>query len=220
MLLWEKRAFLKGASIIIGVDEVGRGPLAGPVVAAAFLFHPLPLKKFIPPSYKEKIDDSKKLSPMRRQAAFSEIVKKSLFGIAVKDHIFIDTKNIYRSTLAAMKDAVNNLIRDFCRLNNKKENDIKKDICILIDGKMNMDFPYKTFEIIKGDSKSFSIASASIIAKVTRDRMMEEYDKIYPLYGFRRHKGYGTRLHLEAIQQYGPCPIHRRSFAPLKAQTA
>jgi ribonuclease HII len=215
MLCWEEKAFLDGASIIIGVDEAGRGPLAGPVVAGAVILKPSPLRRFSMPVYKERIDDSKKLSPRLRKKAFNEISEKTIFGIGIKDHSFIDEKNIYQATLAAMRQAVRNLISDFCRFNNKKERDIRKHVCLLIDGKMNLGFSYKTIQIIKGDSKSLSIAAASIMAKVTRDRIMEDYDKKYPAYGFSRHKGYGTAFHLDAIKRFGACPIHRKSFAPI-----
>ncbi len=218
MLLWEKRAFLKGSSVIIGVDEAGRGPLAGPVVAAAVILEKTPLKRFGFPRYKERVDDSKKISSLQREKAFCEISEKSLFGIGLKNHSVIDKKNIHKATLLAMKEAVTELIKKYCLLNNKKEHQIRKKTCVLIDGKFGPGLPYKSSSILKGDSKSLSIAAASIIAKVTRDRIMEGYHKKYPLYGFSRHKGYGTRLHLEAIQKYGPCPIHRKSFAPLKAR--
>lgn len=217
MLLWERRAFLEGASIIIGLDEAGRGPLAGPVVAAACVLKILPLKRrFILPNYRERLDDSKKLSSSQRERAFSEISKKALFGIGLKHHDFIDRKNIKRATLVAMKHAVRGLIARYCSLHNIEEKGIRKQIHVLVDGNMHLELPYKIVQILKGDSKSLSIAAASIIAKVTRDRIMASYDKKYPRYGFSKHKGYGTRLHFEMIQKYGPCPIHRRSFEPIK----
>jgi ribonuclease HII len=216
MLLWEKRAFLKGASIIIGLDEAGRGPLAGPVVAAAVTLRPSPLKKFILPRYKERLDDSKKMRPVERERSFREISKRSLFGVGLKGHGFIDRKNIRIATAQAMQQALIRLVAEYCRLNNKRERDIKKDIYVLVDGNIDPGLPYKTALIVKGDSKSFSIAAASIVAKVTRDRMMCTYDKLYPNYGFSRHKGYGTRYHLKAIRKYGPCRIHRKSFAPIR----
>lgn len=215
MCLWEKRAFLDGASVIIGVDEAGRGPLAGPVVAAAVILKRSPLRRFTLPRYKERLDDSKKLRPTQREMAFQEISKKSIFGVGLKDHRFIDRKNIHRATLSAMKQAVSRLIKEYCRFNNKREKEVKGDICVLIDGKMDPGLPYKTVQILRGDSKSISIAAASIVAKVTRDRIMVSYDKEFPQYGFSRHKGYGTRLHLETIRRHGPCPIHRKTFAPI-----
>ena len=216
MLRWEKKAFLDGATVVIGVDEAGRGPLAGPVVAAAVMLRRLPLKRFVLPRHRERLDDSKKMPASQRERSFCEISKRSLFGIGLKDHCFIDRRNIHRATLLAMRQAVVNLIKKYCRLNNKKEKEVRKDICVLVDGNMRPALPYRTIPILKGDSKSLSIAAASIVAKVTRDRIMRSYGERYPLYGFSRHKGYGTRFHLEAIQKYGPCRIHRKSFAPIK----
>jgi len=216
MLAWEKKAFLEGASIIIGVDEAGRGPLAGPVVAGAVILGLHPLKRFKIPGYKEKIDDSKKLRPSQREKAFREISARTIFGIGIKDNKYIDRKNIHSATLAAMRQAVKRLISRFCRLNNKKERAIRKDICVLVDGMFGGFLPYRTIPIIKGDSKSISIAAASIVAKVTRDAIMGRYDRKYPIYGFSKHKGYGTVLHIEAIKRFGSCPIHRKTFEPLK----
>ncbi|MFH1782134.1 MAG: ribonuclease HII [Candidatus Omnitrophota bacterium] len=216
MLLWEKKAFLNGRTIIIGLDEAGRGPLAGPVVACACLLNPSPIKRFKHPKYDSRIDDSKKLSPRQRAEAFQEISKNTLFGISEKPHTYIDKKNIYQATLGAMRQAVKTLLRSYCKKNKLKEKDIKKDICILVDGDLKLGLPYKTISIIKGDSKCFVIACASILAKVTRDRIMEDYDKLFPQYGFVRHKGYGTARHIKEIKEHGPCPIHRKSFAPIK----
>lgn len=215
MLAWEKKAFLDGASLIIGLDEAGRGPLAGPVVAAAVMLAPKPLTKFMLPRFKERIDDSKKLLPSQRQKAFREISRKSIFAVGLKTHKFIDNKNILRATCAAMEQAVRHLVKEFCRLNNKCRRELKKKICILVDGNIRLKVPYRTVQIIQGDSKSFSIAAASIVAKVTRDAIMDSYDKKFPSYGFFKHKGYGTKFHIDAIKKYGPCPIHRKSFAPL-----
>jgi len=216
MLSWERKAFLEGFSIIIGVDEAGRGPLAGPVVAGAVILDRSPLKRFKIPEYEETIDDSKRLRPAQREKAFKEISKRAVFGIGIKDGKYIDKENIHMATLAAMKQAVKKLMAEFCRVCDKKEKDVRKYVCVLVDGLFGGSLPYKTIPIVKGDSKSLSIAAASIMAKVTRDSMMGRYDKKYPLYGFSRHKGYGTKFHLKAIEQYGPCPIHRMSFAPLK----
>ena len=216
MLLWEKKVFLDGSSIIIGVDEAGRGPLAGPVVAAAVLVKPSPLKRRIFPEYKERVDDSKKMTPLQRERAFREISKKTFFNIALKSQGFIDRNNIYSATLRAMQEAVSGLLREYARVHKKREVNFAKDVCILIDGNMKPDLPYRTVQILKGDSKSFSIAMASIVAKVTRDRLMVSYDKKFPGYGFSRHKGYGTRFHIEAIRKYGPCPLHRKTFAPIR----
>lgn len=216
MSRWEKRVFRDGASVIIGLDEAGRGPLAGPVVAAAVVLKKSPLRRFVLPHYKERLDDSKRLLPAQRERAFREISTKSIFGIGLKDHGFIDRNNIHGATLSAMKQAVSSLVKEYCRFNNRREDEIRKDICVLVDGNMNPGLPYKTVRILKGDSKSISIAAASIVAKVTRDKIMVSYDKKFPQYGFSRHKGYGTRLHLETIRRHGPCPIHRKSFAPIK----
>lgn len=216
MLLWERKAFRDGASLIIGVDEAGRGPIAGPVVAAAVLLKPSPLKRFNLPRYRNRLDDSKKMSPLEREKAFSEISSRSLFGVGLKDHRFIDIKNIHVATLAAMKQAVERLVKEYCSLNNTCEKNIRKNICVLIDGNIRPRLPYKVITVLKGDSRSFSIAAASIVAKITRDRIMCSYDKRYPRYGFLKHKGYGTKLHFETIRRYGPCPIHRKTFAPIK----
>lgn len=216
MLSWERKAFLDGASIIIGVDEAGRGPLAGPVIAGAVILKPYPLNRFHIPKYRERIDDSKKLHSNLREKAFKEISRKTIFAIGIKNNNFIDKTNIHSATLLAMKEAVKKIVLRFCRLNNKKELDIRKDICVLVDGKFSPRLPYRTIQIIRGDSLSLSIAAASIMAKVIRDRLMVSYDKKYPAYGFSKHKGYGTALHIEAIKRFGPCPIHRKSFAPLK----
>lgn len=213
MLLWEKKAFLDGASLIIGLDEAGRGPLAGPVIAAAVLLSPSPLRRFRFPCYSERLDDSKKLSFAQRERSYREILKKSLSGIGSKGRGFIDSRDIRRATLLAMKQAVERLVTDYCRLSRRNKNEIERDVCVLVDGDCGPDLPYRVIPITKGDSRSASIAAASIVAKVTRDRIMASYDKRYPSYGFSAHKGYGTRQHIEAIQRYGPCPIHRKSFA-------
>ncbi|MBU1147076.1 MAG: ribonuclease HII [Candidatus Omnitrophica bacterium] len=216
MLLWEKKAFLNGASLIIGLDEAGRGPLAGPVVAGAVSLRKSPLKRFSLPVYRERVDDSKKITPAQREKSFREISKKAVFGIGKKGHQFIDKKNIRVATLSAMREAVKDLVKKYCRENNKKEAQIRRNIYVLVDGNMDPGLPYRTVLIIKGDSKSLSIAAASIIAKVTRDRIMSSYHKRFPEYGFSRHKGYGTKAHIEAIKTHGPCQIHRKSFAPIK----
>lgn len=184
-----KRGYLS----IAGVDEAGRGPLAGPVVAAAVI-----LKTF---SFEERIDDSKKLSSKKREKAYGEIIKKSIFGVGIIDEKIIDKINIYQATKKAMLAALAGL-------------EIPPQY-VIIDGNMSLDTQCPSKCIPKGDSKSISIAAASIIAKVTRDRMMREYDKIYPQYGFAQHKGYGTKLHMAALKNHGPSPIHRKSFHPV-----
>lgn len=195
MLYHEKRAHKAGYCQIAGIDEAGRGPLAGPVVAACVI-----LKDF---KFKNRIDDSKALTPKARARAYDEILKKAVFGIGIVKEKIIDKINIYHATASAMEKAVGALTGtpDF----------------LLIDGTIRLNLPYKKALIVGGDTKSLSIACASIIAKVTRDRIMERYDRIYPHYGFARHKGYGTRQHKEALVKYGPSPIHRFTFRPVRA---
>ncbi len=200
LVLFEKEARLKGFKLIAGIDEAGRGPLAGPVVAAVCI---LPKNLFIP-----DIDDSKKLTPKKRCELFEFLVnhKKIHYGIGILSSVKIDEINIYQATVQAMLQAVNRLT-------------VAPDL-LLVDG---MQIPHETIpsqKIIKGDQKSQSIAAASIIAKETRDRLMREYDRIWPDYGFLQHKGYGTEMHLKALALHGPCPIHRRSFDPIKSMIA
>lgn len=181
----------KGYRYIAGVDEAGRGPLAGPVYAAAVI---LPEGTFI-----EGINDSKKLSEKKREELFDVICEKaSAYCIAEVSHTRIDEINILNATFEAMNKAVNGL-------------NIRPEY-VLIDGNRikGMEIPHET--VVKGDAKSISIAAASILAKVSRDRVMYEMAKQYPLYGFDKHKGYGTKAHCDAILKYGACEIHRRSF--------
>ena len=181
----------EACSHICGIDEAGRGPLAGPVVAAAVI-----LPKDCQILY---LNDSKKLSQQKREFLYEEITKKALaYGIGMASPGRIDEINILRATYEAMSQAVEKL---------GILPDILLNDAVTIPGIDIMQVP-----IIKGDAKSVSIAAASILAKVTRDRMMTEYDKIYPQYGFAKHKGYGTALHIEALHKHGPCPIHRRTF--------
>jgi len=202
LLYYENKAKSRGYSFVIGVDEVGRGPLAGPVVAAAV--------KLKNTKFKNYISDSKKLTPQERESAFEEIYQKSIVGFSVISESVIDSVNILNATKLAMEQAVANLIY----VSKKKIN--KSKAIILVDGNLSLDLPFKSKSIIQGDSKSLSIASASIVAKVIRDRIMIIYDKIYPNYNFIQHKGYGTEDHFKAIKKYGPCLIHRRSFYPMK----
>ncbi len=177
---------------LCGIDEAGRGPLAGPVVAAAVI-----LPKDCEILY---LNDSKKLSAARREALYGEITEKAVcYGIGMASPERIDEINILQATYEAMRQAVNAL--------SVKPDRFLNDAVVIpgID-------PARQEAIIKGDAKSVSIAAASILAKVTRDRIMVEYDRIYPQYGFAAHKGYGTKAHMEALLQYGPCPIHRRTF--------
>ncbi|MGI9371043.1 MAG: ribonuclease HII [Hyphomicrobiales bacterium] len=188
----------KGFSAIAGVDEAGRGPWAGPVVAAAVILNQDAIPK--------GLNDSKKLSEQRREELFDVISETSHVGIGIADEAKIDDLNILHASLAAMTDAVDNLPKpaDFA----------------LIDGNKLAQLPCPGQTIVKGDSRSLSIAAASIIAKVTRDQMMRDLAKIYPGYGFERHKGYGTAQHQSALAKLGPCPHHRKSFAPIAALLA
>jgi ribonuclease HII len=191
MTIYEKSARSDGFSFIAGIDEVGRGPLAGPVVAAAVI---LP-EDFMP----EGLNDSKKVSPGKRELLYDIIVNNSIsFGVGIVDEKIVDEINILNATKQAMNLAINNL-------------HIRPDI-LLIDAVTleNVDIAQKA--IIKGDSLSISIAAASILAKVTRDRIIVDFANKYPEYGFERHKGYGTPEHIRAIEKYGLCPIHRISF--------
>lgn len=194
LLFHERKLSNSGYTRIAGVDEAGRGPLAGPVVAGAVI-----LKDF---KFKERIDDSKKLSAKKRERAYREIFKKSIVGVGIVDEKTIDDINIYQATKKAMQLAVANL-------------GIRPDY-VIVDGKMKITTKCPLRCIVSGDSKSLSIAAASIVAKVTRDRLMVEYDLVYPQYGFARHKGYGTKFHIEALNNHGPSPIHRSSFQPVK----
>lgn len=209
MLYHENKACKDGFRFIIGVDEVGRGPLAGPVVACAVI-----LKKR---KFKNRIDDSKKLSPQQREKAFQEIYKHSTIGIGIINEASIDEMNIFQASRAAMENAVKDLISKFFPKKELKHKKILDKIYVLIDGAhLSFDFPFKYKNIIAGDSKSLSIACASIAAKVIRDRIMCVYDRLYPGYGFSKHKGYATKMHLEAIKVKGPSLAHRKSFSPIK----
>lgn len=194
-LSYERRLWKKGLKYVVGVDEVGRGSLAGPVVAAAVI---LPLNCLI-----AGIADSKKLSPQKREKLFPEIRRKAVrVGVGKVSHKLIDQFGIGKANLLAMKKAVEKL-------------KIAPDY-LLVDGERNkIDSSIPQRGISGGDRKCASIAAASIIAKVTRDRIMLGYHKKYPEYRFDRHKGYGTREHLRKLKKYGPCPIHRKSFSPV-----
>ena len=182
----------KGYSVICGIDEAGRGPLAGPVCAAAVI---LPMDTEI-----EGLNDSKKLTAKKREALYDIITEKAVaYGIAFASEKEIDEINILQATFLAMKRAAEQL-------------QVRPDL-VLVDGNQEPDLnglPVET--IVKGDSLSANIAAASILAKVTRDRFMIEQDKIYPEYGFALHKGYGTKAHYAALTEHGPCPIHRQTF--------
>lgn len=189
---YEKQFWQKG-ELVAGVDEVGRGPLAGPVVTAAVIIdHNFDLLE---------VNDSKKLSPEKRLQLYPKILSEAVsVGIGVKSAAVIDQINIYEADRQAMAQAVKAL-------------DVKPD-ALLVDA-MNVPIDIPQIELIKGDAKSNSIAAASIVAKVFRDKLMDDYDKIYPQYGFPRNAGYGTKEHVEALKKYGPTPIHRKTFAPV-----
>ncbi|MFH1665186.1 MAG: ribonuclease HII [Candidatus Omnitrophota bacterium] len=189
---YEKKALSSGYRRVAGIDEAGRGPLAGPVVASAVVVRDT--------GFTERIDDSKKLTERMRERAFFDILKRCDVGIGIVDVEDIDRLNIFNATLLAMKMAVGEL---------EEEPDY-----LLIDGKMEVLLPQPRTCLIGGDSISGSIACASIVAKVFRDKIMVEEDRKYPLYGFGKHKGYGTRQHMESLRKYGLCPIHRKTFGP------
>jgi ribonuclease HII len=195
--LWsfEKKAIQEGFSKIAGVDEAGRGPLAGPVVSAAVI---LPASFQVP-----GVIDSKKLTPKKRSYLYEKIYDKAVsIGIGIVDPIEIDRINILQAALTAMASAVENLV--------------PQPDCLLIDGTFPISSPLPQKAIPKGDALSISIASASIIAKVTRDSLMERYHQDYPQFGFSKHKGYPTNAHKQAIREFGCCPIHRKSFKGVK----
>lgn len=200
MWQFEHNAKALGYKIIAGVDEAGRGPLAGPVVSAAVI---LPQDFFC-----EGINDSKKLSEKKRDALFPRIMEKAIaVSTGLATHHEIDGMNILRASLLSMKRAVQNL----SSLPGSPVPDL-----LLIDGKFTLDMDIHQSAIVQGDSKSISIAAASIIAKVTRDAFMKELHEIYPAYDFARHKGYPTRAHKDTILKHGPCPVHRLTFKGVK----
>ena len=188
----DKSYFKEGYNYICGIDEAGRGPLAGPVVVAAVI---MPKDSMI-----EGVNDSKKVSEKKREKLYELIIEEAIsYSVGIVDQNEIDRINILNATKAGLTEAVRTL-------------KVKPEL-ILVDALTNIDtcgVPYQS--IIKGDAKSYSIAAASIIAKVTRDRIMREWDKVYPQYGFEKHKGYGTAAHIAAIKENGLCPLHRLSF--------
>jgi ribonuclease HII len=196
MLSYEKVFWHQGLKLVAGVDEVGRGPLAGPVVAAAVVF-PQDISL-------TQITDSKRLTPQKREELFDLIFQNALnVGIAKVDQDAIDKLNILNASLKAMQEAIS-------RLKNRPD-------LVLVDGNQkipNLRIPQIT--IIKGDSLSLSVAAASIIAKVTRDRLMQDHHKKYPIFFFNQNKGYATKSHIQALREHGPCEIHRRSFRSVK----
>ena len=188
----DKEFFDMGMNYICGIDEAGRGPLAGPVVVASVV---MPKDSML-----EWVNDSKKVTEKRREILYDKIIEEAIsYGIAIIDQEEIDDINILQATKKGLTEAVTSM-------------ELKPDV-ILVDALTGIDtlgIPYKS--IIKGDANSYSIAAASILAKVTRDRIMREWDKVYPEYGFAGHKGYGTAKHIQAIREHGLCPIHRKTF--------
>ena len=198
----EEELYKNGTTSIAGIDEAGRGPLAGPVVVACVV---MPRESML-----EGVNDSKKVSEKKREKLYEEITNEALgYGVGIISQEEIDKINILNATKEGLTLAIKNLEKDL----QEKNRAFQKPEIILVDALTKIDtdhIPYRS--IIKGDSKSYSIAAASIIAKVTRDRIMREWDEVYPVYGFERHKGYGTAAHIAAIKEYGLCPLHRRSF--------
>lgn len=190
LLKFERELLKKGHSLICGIDEAGRGPLAGPVMVGAAI---MDMDYIIP-----EVNDSKKLSEKKREELYDEVLAASLgYNTIAIDVEVIDEINILNATKLGMRKAVENLF--------------PLPDMLLIDA-VKEDFNMPSMSIIHGDALSYSIASASILAKVERDRIMRKYAEIYPQYGFEKHKGYGTKLHIEMLKKYGPCPIHRKTF--------
>ncbi|HEL2384383.1 TPA: ribonuclease HII [Streptococcus suis] len=198
MLSYEKALYENGVELIAGIDEVGRGPLAGPVVAAAVI---------LPKGCKIRhLNDSKKIPKAKHESIYQEVMERAVaVGVGVKDAAVIDQINIYEATQLAMLEALG-------KLSQKPEH-------LLIDA-MKLDTPLLQTSIIKGDANSLSIAAASIVAKVTRDKMMADYDKEFAGYGFAKNAGYGTAEHLEGLNKLGITPIHRKTFEPIKSMLA
>lgn len=197
MLDFENQFYSEKIKFIVGVDEAGRGPLCGPVVAACCI---------LPKDYQnEKINDSKKLTEKKREMIYKEIIRDCLdYGIGIISPKIIDEVNIYEATKLAMAEAIKNLKHEYQ--------------LILTDAMPLKNFDVEVIPIIKGDAKAQCIAAASIIAKVTRDHILDEYDKKYPQYGFKNHKGYGTKKHVEALKQYGLIEgFYRLTYEPVKS---
>jgi len=199
---FEREHHARGFTRLAGVDEAGRGPLAGPVVAAAAVLPVEWAMEGVPESL-ERLNDSKKLTEKTREELFGYIHRESIeFGVGIASEAVIDEINILQATFRAMNEALGQV------------NPVPMHA--LVDGRPVPSLCLPHTAIIKGDARSYSIAAASILAKVTRDRLMCAYDLQFPGYGFSQHKGYGTKAHLAAIEKLGPCPIHRQSFAPLR----
>ena len=204
---FERILWKAGLTGVAGVDEAGRGPLAGPVVAAAVIL-PATWGESGLPGDLEGLNDSKQLTAARREKYFAVLTSRReiRFGIAQITAEVVDAINILQATHRAMNDAL-------AQLSPAPQH-------ALVDGLRVRTLRWAQTPIVQGDARSYSIAAASVLAKVTRDRLMEEYDGQWPEYGFARHKGYGTARHLTALAKHGPCPIHRRSFAPLRVELA
>ena len=198
----EEDLYLQGVTSIAGIDEAGRGPLAGPVVVACVVM--------LRDSMIEGVNDSKKVSEKKREKLYDQIIEESIaYGVGIISQTEIDRINILNATKEGLTTAIKEMEKN---LQERKRGFDKPEI-ILVDALTKIDtdhIPYRS--IIKGDAKSYSIAAASIIAKVTRDGIMRQWDEVYPMYGFAQHKGYGTAAHISAIKEYGLCPLHRRSF--------
>jgi ribonuclease HII len=235
---YEKELAGQGYGFVIGVDEVGRGPLAGPVVACAAMVRPGQFsisnfqinsndKIFNEQDFFKKINlikDSKLLSEKQREGLYDFILENFYVGIGMCDHSTIDRMNILEATYLAMKKAVGELLRAFPRpprvrgsLSRVQEREDMERLIVLVDGnKIIPNFSAEQRAVVNGDKIIKSISAASIVAKVTRDRLMREAAEIYPQYDFVRHKGYGTVVHMAALKKYGPCEIHRKSFRPVR----
>lgn len=200
---FERELVHRGCPVIAGVDEAGRGPLAGPVVAAAVIFPVEWITNGLPYSLRG-LNDSKQLTPEQRDGFFARLMSypEVSHAIAWSDQVLIDEINILQATFRAMNDALAQLS--------------PTPMHVLIDGNLISSARWLQTPLVNGDARSYSIAAASVLAKVTRDRMMVLFDQEWPQYGFAEHKGYGTEKHLTALAQHGPCPLHRRSFAPIK----
>jgi ribonuclease HII len=194
MLSFERHYAAQGCSRIAGIDEAGRGPLAGPVVAAVCI---LP-----PDTIFQGLNDSKQLSESERERLYAEITEQAEYGVGIADSLEVDRFNVLKATFLAMSRALAKLE--------------KKPDLILVDGHLAPSFGILTVPLVGGDGRSASIAAASVLAKVTRDRMMIKLHDQFPQYGFAGHKGYGTPEHLAAINKFGPCAVHRKTFAPIK----
>ena len=200
---YERELLVRGCGDIAGVDEAGRGPLAGPVVAAAVIFPQVWITDGLPRAL-YGLNDSKQLTPEEREGYFTKLTNRAevRYAIAWSDNTLIDEINILQATFRAMNDAL-------AQLNPAPAH-------VLVDGNQRSSVHWQQTPIVDGDARSYSIAAASVLAKVTRDRMMVEFDRQWPMYAFAEHKGYSTEKHLAALAQHGPCPLHRRSFSPIK----